>query len=182
MLRPMSATAPRMAMTFPSNYQRRNTGAREDPAEVQKRMRNIALYAGSVIVFMIGATYLAVPLYRLFCQATGYGGKTKHVDGQTIEDKMRRRQENPDAELERRARERLVRVTFDASVGQGLQWRFRPSQKEVIVRPGQSALAFFTAENTSSRDVIGVSSYNVQPDKAGKSRGQFTRPQAPLSC
>lgn len=137
------------------------------PEENERRMRNMALYAAAVIFGMLGLTYLAVPLYRIFCQQTGYGGKTKHVDGQTIEDKLKQRQENPNTEVEEKAKRRVLRITFDATCGDGMPWKFRPTQREVVVRPGQSALAFFTAENSSKKDIIGVSSYNVQPDKVG---------------
>jgi cytochrome c oxidase assembly protein subunit 11 len=124
-----------------------------------------ALYLIAFTVGMVGITYAAVPLYRMFCQATGYGGTV--VEGKTVEDKIRARQENPDAATEEAAAARELTVTFNADVNDGMPWRFLPSQRAVKIRPGQSTLAFFTAENTSSKVITGVSTYNVTPQQAG---------------
>jgi cytochrome c oxidase assembly protein subunit 11 len=58
-------------------------------------------------------------------------------------------------------------VQFNADVADGMPWKFTPSQREVRVRPGQSTLAFYTAENKSETPITGVSTYNVTPMKAG---------------
>ena len=65
------------------------------------------------------------------------------------------------------AKNREVTVSFNADVAEGMPWRFVPTQKSVRVRPGETTLAFFTARNKSTRDVTGVATYNVQPNKAG---------------
>lgn len=64
-------------------------------------------------------------------------------------------------------RPREITVTFNADVADGLPWRFSPAQRAVVVRPGQSALAFFTARNLGDKPVTGVSTYNVAPQQAG---------------
>lgn len=110
---------------------------------------------------MVGVTYASVPLYRMFCQATGFGGTVKRVE--TMEEKRKKRS-NVDASEEVH---RPITVYFSADVANGLPWRFSPSQNEVTVVPGQSTLAFYTAENTSRTAVTGVSTYNVSPQKAG---------------
>lgn len=56
-----------------------------------------------------------------------------------------------------------IRVTFNASVSDVLPWKFTPQQREVRVLPGETALAFYTATNTSDRDIIGVATYSVTP-------------------
>ena len=109
---------------------------------------------------MVGATYGAVPLYRLFCQATGFGGTVR--EGDTVEEKLKARK----AAGASPAAHRPLTVTFNADVADGLHWRFAPAQRAVVVRPGQSALAFFTATNTTDRAITGVSTYNVAPQHA----------------
>lgn len=124
---------------------------------------------------MVGATYGAVPLYRLFCQATGFGGTVR--SGATVEEKLalrrqaraeeRRKKEGDATAAPPAPRPREITVTFNADVADGLPWRFSPAQRAVVVRPGQSALAFFTARNLGERPVTGVSTYNVAPQQAG---------------
>ena len=58
-------------------------------------------------------------------------------------------------------------MTFNADVSDGMPWRFRPSQRSVTLRPGESTLAFYVAENLSNKSIIGVSTYNVTPQQAG---------------
>ncbi|KDD74724.1 cytochrome c oxidase assembly protein CtaG/Cox11 [Helicosporidium sp. ATCC 50920] len=115
---------------------------------------------------MLGLTYAAVPLYRMFCAATGIGGTLQ--EGATVEAKMRARAERPNAEVEAAAAARRVTVRFNADVSEGLPWTFVPTQRSVEVRPGQSTLAFYTAHNSSDRTITGVSTYNVIPAQAGQ--------------
>ncbi|EFN54189.1 hypothetical protein CHLNCDRAFT_31751 [Chlorella variabilis] len=115
---------------------------------------------------MVGATYAAVPLYRMFCQATGYGGTV--IEGKAVEDKIRRREQSPDAAVEAAAAARQVTVYFNSDVADGMPWRFVPTQRSVRLHPGQSTLAFYTAENRCDRAVTGVSTYNVAPQQAGQ--------------
>ncbi|EAZ28386.1 hypothetical protein OsJ_12366 [Oryza sativa Japonica Group] len=96
--------------------------------------------------------------YRRFCQATGYGGTVQ-------------RRESVEEKISRHARDgtttsREIIVQFNADVADGMPWKFIPTQREVKVKPGESALAFYTAENRSSAPITGVSTYNVAPMKA----------------
>ncbi|KAG1342688.1 putative Cytochrome c oxidase assembly protein COX11, mitochondrial [Cocos nucifera] len=116
------------------------------------------MYLLAVVATMVGASYAAVPLYRRFCQATGYGGTVQ-------------RRESVEEKIARHAREgttasREIVVQFNADVADGMPWKFTPTQREVRVKPGESALAFYTAENRSSTPITGVSTYNVTPMKA----------------
>lgn len=61
-------------------------------------------------------------------------------------------------------KERKIKVTFNADCSDALPWKFTPLQKSVIVRPGESALAFYTAKNKSEKDIIGIATYNVTPN------------------
>ncbi|XP_020526768.1 cytochrome c oxidase assembly protein COX11, mitochondrial isoform X3 [Amborella trichopoda] len=147
------------------------------------------LYLVALVVAMVGCTYAAVPLYRRFCQATGYGGTVQLRE--TVEEKIARHAQDGTttsrlqpiwacAECRARAHRcqniihgyfitcmpwELV-VQFNADVADGMPWKFIPTQKEVKVKPGESALAFYTAENNSSTPITGVSTYNVTPMKA----------------
>jgi cytochrome c oxidase assembly protein subunit 11 len=128
------------------------------PSEPQRKQSNRTslLYILSIAVFFLGLTYAAVPLYRLFCSVTGFGGTT-----QVVSDKF-----SPENLVPRRDARR-IRVTFNADVSQALPWSFHPQQREVYVYPGETALVFYTAKNNSDRDLVGISTYNVTPNKAG---------------
>ena len=118
--------------------------------KLQRRNRLTAAIAAAVVVAMVGMAYAAVPLYRIFCQVTGYGGTPKIA-------------EQASAEIG----ERIVRVRFNADTARGMPWRFRPLQREVSLRVGEPALAFYEARNQGERAVTGQATFNVTPLKAG---------------
>ncbi len=103
-----------------------------------------------VIGGMLGLTAAAVPLYRLFCQVTGYGGTTQVAERTPVA-----------------VSERTIKVRFNADVDPDLPWRFRPLQREVEVKIGETNLAFYRAKNVSDRPIVGRAMYNVTPFKAG---------------
>ena len=133
-------------------------GARQYSSSGGRNEKNekTAYILGAVVVSTVGLSYAAVPLYRMFCQATGYGGTTS-------------RAEEDDDRFTKTAKNdvRPFRVTFESSVSANLPWSFEPVQKDVVVVPGSSMLAFFRAKNNSDEPLVGVSTYNVQPSKAG---------------
>ncbi|MBM3564655.1 MAG: cytochrome c oxidase assembly protein [Alphaproteobacteria bacterium] len=106
-----------------------------------------ALFAG--VAGMVGLAYASVPLYRLFCQVTGFGGTTQV------------------AALPAQASDRIVTVRFDSNVAKDLPWRFEPMVGSMQVRVGEEALAFYKARNLSDVAVRGSATYNVTPHKAG---------------
>ena len=107
-----------------------------------------AMYLGAVVLLMIALSYGSVPLYQLYCQATGYGTALGGAGARNgVEEKLRRRAAAPDDALEAKARARELRVWFTSDVEPGLPWKFTPTQDFVSLRPGESTLAFFTAEN-----------------------------------
>jgi len=81
----------------------------------------------------------------------------------TVEEKIR----ETTPETEQALASRTLTVEFNADVEDGMPWRFRPTQRYVEIKPGESALAFYTAENTSKQAITGVSTYNVTPQAAG---------------
>jgi cytochrome c oxidase assembly protein subunit 11 len=105
----------------------------------------------AVIVGMVGLSFASVPLYRMFCQATGYGGTPKigPAVASAVSDKT-------------------ISVRFDANTNPGLPWDFKPDQAKVTVQLGVDNLAFYEATNQSNRPVTGVAIYTVTPDKAAK--------------
>ena len=105
----------------------------------------------SMVVAMAGASYAAVPLYRLFCQVTGYGGTTQVAESAPLE-----------------AGERQITVRFNADIDPNLPWAFQPVQREMTLHVGESGLAFYRAENRSARLTAGTATFNVTPLKAGQ--------------
>lgn len=85
-----------------------------------------------------------------------------------MEEKLRKREQDRNEELEAAAAARTITVTFNADVSDGLPWRFTPTQRSVVIHPGQSTLAFYTAHNRSEKAITGVSTYNVTPQQAGQ--------------
>ncbi|CAG0892018.1 unnamed protein product [Cyprideis torosa] len=63
---------------------------------------------------------------------------------------------------------RLIRISFRADTAGGIRWKFQPQQSEVHVRPGETALAFYTATNPTDKAIDGISTYNVVPFEAGQ--------------
>jgi cytochrome c oxidase assembly protein subunit 11 len=110
-----------------------------------------AISAAAAAAGMVGLSFAAVPLYRLFCQVTGYGGTTQVAEAA------------PGA-----VGERVMKVRFDASVERSMPWSFRPAQREVTVRLGEPALVHYVASNPTARPIVGQATFNVTPDKAGK--------------
>lgn len=66
-------------------------------------------------------------------------------------------------------KDKKIRVSFNADCSDALPWKFTPLQKSVVVRPGESALAFYTAKNKSDKDIIGIATYNVTPNNVCRS-------------
>jgi len=116
----------------------------------------------AVAIAAVGMTYAAVPLYRMFCQATGFGGTVKTHQGGGAEDGYDLPKDP--ASL---PGNRPLKVTFNTDVHSNLPWSFVPVQKHVDVLAGQTALAFFEATNHSDEPIIGVATYNVVPNAAG---------------
>jgi cytochrome c oxidase assembly protein subunit 11 len=109
----------------------------------------VAVGLVGLIAGMTGLSYAAVPLYRMFCAATGYGGTP---------------QIGPAASPG--ASGRFITVRFNADTNPGLPWRFGPVQPELRVELGEEQPAFYEARNLAATPVTGVSTYTVTPEKA----------------
>ena len=126
--------------------------------------RNASLAAGMFAVALgaVGLSYAAVPLYRMFCQATGFGGTTRRHDAKDDDGGY-----NLPADPSALPGNRTLKITFNTDVDGELPWSFKPVQNHVSVLAGQTCLAFFEATNHSTEPIIGVATYNVAPMKAG---------------
>jgi len=115
----------------------------------ERKNKRSGLAFAMVPVAMLGLAYASVPLYRMFCQATGYGGTPQRVSAapQVTSD-------------------RTVEVLFDANTGGGIPWKFEPVQRRQEVRLGEQTMAFFRATNTSNHRITGTATFNVDPPAA----------------
>ena len=104
----------------------------------------------SVIAGMAGLAFASVPLYRLFCQATGFGGTTQRA-----------------AAAPGATGDTVVTVRFDAETAPDLPWEFRPLTTSVQVHPGEPREVFYRATNHSAAAVSGTATFNVTPAKSG---------------
>ncbi len=122
------------------------------PARPPKRRRNGATVAllVSVVAGMVGLSFASVPLYRIFCAATGFGGTTQRAEA-----------------LPGRVSPALVTVSFNAETAPGLDWEFRPLTREIAVHPGAQNQVFFRAVNHAAVPVTARAVYNVTPTKVG---------------
>jgi cytochrome c oxidase assembly protein subunit 11 len=116
----------------------------------QTSNRTVVLSCVAALLTMGAATWAAVPLYRMFCQVTGYGGTPMRAD-----------------QAPTNVSDRTIVVRFDANVAPGMPWNFQPVQRTLELKIGENALAFYKAHNTSNETVKGTASFNVSPDNAG---------------
>lgn len=117
----------------------------------RKANRRVVYVMGGLMVFMGCLTYAAVPLYRMFCEATGYGGTTQRA-----------------VEIPTEIGERIITVRFNADIASAdLPWQFAPEEKEAVVHVGEQRLTFFKAKNLANESIVGAATFNVTPFKAG---------------
>lgn len=133
------------------------TAPRTPPPAAPRNGRVAVIMLGAVFG-MLGLSYAAVPLYNLFCDKTGYGGRPQIAS------------ENPGA-----LGTRHMRVRFDANVAPGLPLKFESELASINVVPGQTKTIFYRATNQSDRPLTLLASYNVTPDAVG---GWFSK----ISC
>jgi len=163
----------------------------ERKASAEERNVRVAWYMAAVVVGTIGATYASVPLYKVFCQATGFGGTTQRVnfDGREpnfIEKTMRSTLQKLSPQTSARVHTwtdeeatqklatlrpvenaNLVTIRFDTTINDVMPWSFQPITLDVKVVPGETALSFFRVKNHSDKAITGVATYNVYPPKMG---------------
>lgn len=103
------------------------------------------------VVLLMGAlSWAAVPFYSWFCKTTGFGGTPRVSEN-----------------LSDNVLDETLRVRFDSNVDADMGWTFRPMQREMQLRIGENAIAFYEAVNNTDQPITGTASYNVAPDAAG---------------
>lgn len=112
--------------------------------------RKTVVQTVSLVVFMGALAWASVPLYDWFCRVTGFGGvpNTAQTGSDVILDKT-------------------IKVRFDASLDRDMPWEFKPVERQVEMRIGETGLVFYEAYNPTDRPVAGTASYNVTPYEAG---------------
>ena len=120
------------------------------PPRRTRRNSVTVLLLAAVVAGMVGLSFASVPLYRLFCQATGFGGTTQRA-----------------AAVPGRVADTFVTVRFDATTAPELGWDFRPLESAVRVHPGEQREVFFRAVNRTAETVTGTATFNVTPTKTG---------------
>ena len=119
-----------------------------------RRIRRSAWRLGLVVAAMFGFGYALVPLYDIFCEVTGLGGRTGVVQAVTLPDRV--------------DESRLVTVSFDGTVNSALPWELEPSQREMQVHPGRLYRTHYIARNLSRRPSVGQAVPSVAPAVASK--------------
>ena len=117
--------------------------------------KKTVLQTGGVVVLMGALAWASVPFYDWFCRVTGFGGEPGVATAGSDE-----------------ILEKTIKVRFDASKERDFPWSFKPMQREMEIRIGETGLAFYEAYNPTDRPIAGSASYNVTPYEAG---GFFTK-------
>jgi cytochrome c oxidase assembly protein subunit 11 len=110
-----------------------------------------AIFAGFALC-MLGVGYAAVPLYRIFCQKTGFAGtpaRATEAEAAAV-----------------KATGQTIQIRFDANIDRGMPWMFKPEQTIITVPLGERRLALFRARNDSDHAITGQASYNIEPEQA----------------
>jgi len=123
----------------------------EQAPKGKRRDGAIALALVGLVAAMTGLAFAAVPLYRMFCQATGYGVVPQRAE------------RAPDQILDQ-----TIRIRFDANVDPALPWTFAPVQRLIDIKIGETTLAYFKATNNSNVPLSGTAVFNVVPELAGR--------------
>ena len=119
---------------------------------MNKRNLKVSLSLFFLVSFMVGLTFAAVPLYKLFCQVTGYGGTPKIS-------KLNQSSKNLSTIKE-------IKIEFNSDVNKKLNWAFKPMQRSIKIKLGEPVLAFYKAKNLSNESITGTATYNILPFEA----------------
>jgi cytochrome c oxidase assembly protein subunit 11 len=118
-----------------------------------RRNGRTAAWTALLVAAMVGLAFASVPLYRLFCQVTGFGGTPLRAD---------------EVAPSLKATGKLISVRFDANTNSALPWEFEPEENRQRVAIGARDMAFYTAKNLGDKPVTGTATFNVTPAKAGQ--------------
>ncbi|MFT4715864.1 MAG: cytochrome c oxidase assembly protein subunit 11 [Paracoccaceae bacterium] len=117
---------------------------------IARKNNRVAFRLAGLVVFMGAMAWASIPFYNWFCKVTGYGGET-----------------NIAAQANDEVLDRTITIRFDASLERGMPWQFKPAQREMELKIGETGLAFYEAYNPTDHAIAGTASYNVSPYSAG---------------
>ena len=121
-------------------------------SSLAQRNGRTAAFTALLAVAMMALAFASVPLYRLFCQVTGFAGTTQRAEGASAPGAVGK----------------AISVRFDANAAPSMPWRFKPERTTEKVTIGAREMAFYVARNLSDRRVTGTATFNVTPEEAGQ--------------
>ena len=120
--------------------------------ELIRKNQRAGLYVLVAVFVMLGLSFASVPLYRMFCQVTGFGG-TPNIDPNAVASRIL---------------DQPITITFNADVAQGMPWDFKAEKPAITLNIGEKGFTSFYARNLSVQPVMGTAIFNVLPQAAGK--------------
>ena len=112
--------------------------------------RRVAILAMGIACAMVSLAYASVPLYKIFCQATGFGGTTQVATAAPAE-----------------KAQKYITIRFDSNIDSELAWNFRPLQVQQTIKIGEVGMAHFAATSFATAETTGTAMFNVTPVSAG---------------
>ncbi len=127
-------------------------------SSLAQRNRNLSMGLLASVLGMLLLSYAAVPLYRMFCQVTGFGGTTREASVNSVVNSVESRP----------IFARKIKIHFNSDIDPKLPWHFSPTQANLSVQVGAQNLVFYEAQNLSDKAVSGHATFNVTPHKVGQ--------------
>jgi cytochrome c oxidase assembly protein subunit 11 len=120
---------------------------------IARKNSRMAALGALIALAMVGLAFASVPLYRIFCQVTGFAGTTQRAEA---------------ADLPAQPTGKIISVRFDANTNSALPWSFEPEEHTQRVAIGARDMAFYNARNLSDKEITGTATFNVTPAQAGQ--------------
>jgi cytochrome c oxidase assembly protein subunit 11 len=122
--------------------------------ELRRANKRLAMKLGAVAIGALGFGFALVPLYNVFCEATGLNGKTNAESARPAAVKV--------------DKSRWVTVQFTGTVMPGLSWKFHPQQASIRVHPGEITRVSYYAKNSTNQTIVGQAVPSVTPGQAAR--------------
>jgi cytochrome c oxidase assembly protein subunit 11 len=116
----------------------------------EDKNKKLGLKLAAIVFGMAVLSFASVPLYAMFCKATGFGGTTQVAK-----------------EAPKQITNRRITVRFNTDVAPGLSWKFSSNMPQMEMNVGEVKTVTYNVANQSRNNEVGVAVYQVQPDRAG---------------